>query len=559
TQKENFVFSAAIDSGSTIKAKGSLHIAPIQINTELSASNLKPAQLFSWFSDSKRLLDSTGTISLTGSFLYPQQEFSGKLVAENVKLDAGSKRSFAAATIHFNDFVWSRSRWSLSVENLLVDKPTFSWHRKDKEVAPLTAASAFLRAYLFPASADSAGDSEKDPEKFSVTIDQIGISNGMIAYQDERTKPTLELSLNGISGELLDQNYPVAGESGTIILNGSIERFPFKLEGKADLLKKQPTADIGFSVASLPLSLVSPQVKGRVDNIDTENVSVDVDYQLRHGTSEPGYQATVRVNNLVPEQSGTDLATAFALLSGDGDGSISFDIEGTGPPTRPIIDATLDKFSRIMIKASINPLLLADPDFGDLIEKDYVTFVPGSDEFTGEALERLGRYGELLNTYPLINLKITGRADPESDVEALLEKLQRAEQLRVDAENQKRRKAWQEEQELERMRLEMLMETQGQIDETDLPVDQPPFEPLLPQPVQVSGTALNELAQKRQQAVVDYLVEKLSIDPDRLVQAPITNGGIISGADSPRALITLTDGYDSLIEEPAPEEIEDNP
>ncbi len=558
TQKDNFVFSGTLGSASTIKAKGSLHMAPIQINSELSASNLKPVQLFSWFSDSKKLLNSTGTVSLTGSFLYPQQEFSGKLAAENVRLENGNKGSFAASTIHFNDFVWSRSRWSLSVKKLLVDKPMINWHRFDKGASPVATTSGFLRAFLFPDSGDPAHEAGSAAEKFSVNLEQIGISGGMITYEDERTKPTLKLSLNGISGELLNQRYPAPRESGTITLNGSIERIPFKIEGEADLLIKPPTADINFSVASLPLALFAPQVLGRVDNVDTENVSVDVTYRLNQTDNNPGYKASVRVNNLIPRKSGTNLATAFALIAGDGDGVISFDIEGTGTPSRTIIDETLDKFSRIMIKASINPLLLADPDFSDLIENDYVTFVPGSADFTGEALERLSRYAELLSTYPLINLKITGRADPEGDVEVLLEELKKAEQQRVDAENERRKEQWLKEQELERMRQDLLSETDGTIDETDLSTDEPTFQPVLPKPVQVSSESLNELAQRRQQAVIDYLVDQLSVDPARLIQPYIENQGIINGADSPRALITLTDGYASLIGKSAAEDMDGN-
>ncbi|MBT8355724.1 MAG: DUF748 domain-containing protein, partial [Desulfofustis sp.] len=114
TQKENFVFSGMIGRSSELKAKGSLHIAPIQINSGLSASNLSPAQLFSWFSESKTLLDSRAQISVTGSFLYPQQEFRGELVAENVAIGPGKAPSFSAGTIHFSDFTWSRSRQSLS-------------------------------------------------------------------------------------------------------------------------------------------------------------------------------------------------------------------------------------------------------------------------------------------------------------------------------------------------------------------------------------------------------------------------------------------------------------
>ncbi len=152
-QKDNFVFSANLGTASDIKAKGSFHIAPVQISSELSASNLSPAQLFSWFSDSPALLDSQATISLTGTFLYPQQEFSGELAAEKIRLGSGKNRPFSAATIHFNDLAWSRSRANLSVKKLLVDQPAFTWHRLDNGPSAVSAAAGFLRTYLFPEGA----------------------------------------------------------------------------------------------------------------------------------------------------------------------------------------------------------------------------------------------------------------------------------------------------------------------------------------------------------------------------------------------------------------------
>ena len=61
---------------------------------------------------------------------------------------------------------------------------------------------------------------------------------------------------------------------------------------------------------------------------------------------------------------------------------------------------------------------------------------------------------------------------------------------------------------------------------------------------------MNELALLRQQAVVDYLIETLSVAPERLVQSQNSSaGGIVSGGDSPRAVISLTDGYGSDDEE----------
>jgi hypothetical protein len=43
--------------------------------------------------------------------------------------------------------------------------------------------------------------------------------------------------------------------------------------------------------------------------------------------------------------------------------------------------------------------------------------------------------------------------------------------------------------------------------------------------------------------VADYLIETLSIAPERLIQAEKEVGGIVSGGDSPKAVISLTDGY----------------
>lgn len=542
TQKENFVLSGMVGATSELKAKGSLHIAPVQINTEFSASNLTPRQLFSWFSKSPRLLTPRATLSVQGTFLYPQQEFKGELVAENVQLGPVKAPSFTAGTVHFNDLIWSKSRQSLSAGKLLVDKPSFTWHRPDKEKPPVSLVSNFLRSYLLPEAGKKDADPDLSLAKFSVSIDQIGISNGKIAYSDERTKPTLSLSLNGINGDVTNLQYPVAKDNGTISLNGSIEGYPFKIEGETRLLQSPPSALLEFSASSLPLQLFSAQVKGRVQNVATEKVSVDITHRVTYNQQSASHETRFTLNGLAPEKSGTNLATAFALLSSDG--ALTIELKDDQLPSRPLIDQALDQFSRTVIKATINPMLLADPKFVDLAEKNYVTFLPGSDQFTGEGLEHLNRYGELLSAYPLINLKITGLADPERDVGTLMEELKKAEQVRVNVENQKRALEWEKKQQLERMKLQIWADAEDTIDEVDIPVADDGFVPVSPRPVQVTNEVLNELAVQRQQAVADYLIEQLSVDPDRLAQAPTDRKGIVSGGDSPRAVISLTDGYD---------------
>jgi hypothetical protein len=93
------------------------------------------------------------------------------------------------------------------------------------------------------------------------------------------------------------------------------------------------------------------------------------------------------------------------------------------------------------------------------------------------------------------------------------------------------------------MRLEIWADEEETVDEVDIPVTNDSFVPVVAQPVKVTNEILNELATKRQQAVADYLIETLSIAQERLTQAETEGGSIVSGGDSPKAVISLIDGY----------------
>ena len=97
------------------------------------------------------------------------------------------------------------------------------------------------------------------------------------------------------------------------------------------------------------------------------------------------------------------------------------------------------------------------------------------------------------------------------------------------------------------MRLQIWEESgQGEINEVDIPVSNDAFAPVSPKSVQVTNKVLNELALRREQAVIDHLVEQLSIAPDRLVHRESDNLGIVRADDSPRVVFRLTDGYDDF-------------
>jgi hypothetical protein len=65
----------------------------------------------------------------------------------------------------------------------------------------------------------------------------------------------------------------------------------------------------------------------------------------------------------------------------------------------------------------------------------------------------------------------------------------------------------------------------------------------------VSNDVLTDLGLRREQAVIDHLIEQLSVAPERLHLAEARNKNIIRGGASPRAVISLKDGYARLAED----------
>ncbi len=130
--EENFVFSATVNQTGTLNTTGSLHIAPLQVSSEIAFSSLKPLELFSWFSNSQTFRQSQASLSGQGTFRYPQKEYKGTLSAENIVIGDPQKPVFQASKAHFDKLSWADTGATLSINYILLEDPEFSWHSKRK-------------------------------------------------------------------------------------------------------------------------------------------------------------------------------------------------------------------------------------------------------------------------------------------------------------------------------------------------------------------------------------------------------------------------------------------
>jgi hypothetical protein len=544
-QKDNFVFSAQLRTAEDIQAKGSFHIRPVQLTTQLSAANLTPSQAFSWFTDSKTLLTSNGLISATGEFRYPEQEFSGEMSVARMRIGDPNKPVIRADSLTLKDFAWSRTRQNIALKQLIIDQPEFSWRRLKDDQDGATLTSIFLRHIFLPEPDPAAKDPDLDLSSFGLAIGQINFTDGAISFTDERTQPPLSLGLTGLNGSLLNLAYPVAKSKSAISLTGNIEGNPFSIEGEGNLLQLPPSIQATFSTKNMPLSLFTKQIERKIKAIDVSEARVDVTLNGTWNEQGDSSQLSLVINGVAPKKAGSSSGSALAVLSGE-DGAISKRFESNSTRSgRPVLNGVLDHYTRLMIKGALDPMLVAGPDFKDLIEQQYVSFQPGTDRLTGESMERLGRYSQFLAAHPLIALHIAGLSDVQVDSPVLKSDLMQAEQARVDTENKKRADEWHKKQMAkEKARKALLKSQQNSILETDL-TKADTFVPLKPRPVTVTNRMLRDLALQRERTVQTYLTEQLSIGPDRIKVNPADTKRIKNDGSSARVLIGLTDQFDA--------------
>jgi len=546
--EDNFVFSATVNRTGSLKTKGSLHLAPLQVSTEVAFSKLTPEALFSWFSSSPTFRQSRGIFSGQGIFRFPQKEYQGTLSADDIVIGDSKKPAFQATQVRFDKISWVESAKLLTINYILVEAPELFWERTDGEENPATPLAFFLRHIFLPEPSSGKADPDETVSDFSLSINQIDINNGAVAYQDKRTSPPLALGLTSINGNLNQIQYPVAKKESDFEFTGNIEGNPFNLEGSGKLVQNPPAGQTTFTAQSLPLELFSKQITQKIQDIDPSRATISVQASTQFGAQQKKQSAKIVVSNLLPRKSGGPAALALSLLT-EPNGTFVIDLKNSANEQAAILNESLSYVGTAVIKSSINPMLLAREDFKDLVENRSIFFSPGSSQISSEGIERLNRYSEFLSAHPLTKLTITGYVDKVEDYNAIYNNLVELERKQTQQKNEVRRKEWEKQKAAEKERIEQQLADQDEeIKETDIPVNTiPEFVPEVPAQVKVTDTMLQILAVEREKNAVSFLVDQLSVPSNRAEQSNSGLSRVKDGENYSRVDISLTDLYAETI------------
>jgi hypothetical protein len=379
--------------------------------------------------------------------------------------------------------------------------------------------ASFFQKYLPSVNQPASGKAKTD--NTPTGIKEISFTNGKIQIEDQRLNPHWEGEIVAFTGRIQDIQSSTSSESA-FSFTGQLDDTPFTINGTVDPFTEKNNATFRFSLENYPIASFHEQLAPKTDiNTSIGEFRATIDYTWRN-------EQFVRAGNFVfndvsPVDATADSALPLALMKGD-DNTFSLPVEfsSTEPVAQvTLFDEVLTSFQRQVLKGSVSPLLLAKGDFTDLIGNDIIEFEPGEFMLTGKGREVLLRYGTLLKNHPHIGLELSGGIDPKIDRQAMNKQLTAIEQQRIENDNQKLFREWQEKKDNYERTLEEQRKKSAageKIMEQDIPSEiLTGFTPIRPEPVVVSDEMLLELRQKRINILYEYFTHQLALQPERIV------------------------------------------
>jgi hypothetical protein len=534
----NLTVSAQTATGGIFNAQGSAAMTPFSVTAKTGFRELPAGDVFPFFTTSSLLSEINGNLSGKGQFTLPVKSYTGELQLtdfSNKDTTGNTKENtFSWQKAVFQDVKYTAKPFHIGLNSAKIDQAHYFWKITKNDNEPMDRLALFFQKYLSPDNQPSTG--KPQTADFPVGIKEISFTNSKIHIQDQRLNPEWKGEVVDFTGKIQDIQSSTSSDS-VFSFTGKLDDTPFTIDGAMDFFAEKNNGRFRFSLENYPIASFHEQLAPKTDlNTSSGEFRATIDYTWQN-------QQFLRTGNFVfndvtPIDATADSALPLALLKGD-DNSFTLPFEFSSP--KPVAQATLfdeilTSFQRQVLKGSVSPLLLAKGDFTDLIGNDVIEFGPGEFMLTDKGREMLIRYGTLLKNHPHTGLELSGGIDPKIDRQAMNQQLTAIEQQRIENENQKLFKIWQEKKDLYERNLaeqQKKFEAGGTIVEQDIPADiLVGFTPIQPEPVVVSDEMLLELGKKRLNILYDYFTNQLAMQPERIVTSTENLSGQLSNSAS---------------------------
>jgi hypothetical protein len=384
-----------------------------------------------------------------------------------------------------------------------------------------------------PSSAPASGSSDK-----AISIGKINLQGGNIIFSDFFIKPNYTANLTSVQGSISELKPETPGD---LDIQARLDNAaPVDIKGKINPLSKELYLDLVADAKDIELNPMTPYSTKYVGyGIEKGKLSFNVKYKLDN--RKLSAENRIILNQLTfgdkiesPDATKLPVLLAVALLK-DRNGVIDIDLPISGSlddPQFSVGGIILRIIINIITKAVTAPFSLLAAAFGsgggsgdDL---RYIEFDNGRSNINQAGQTKIATLAKALNNRPALNLELTGRVDPVTDLEGLkrvaVERKVKAQKLKELVRRGQTQKSVDEVVIESNEYAQYLKAAYGEESfpkprnfiglAQDLPV--PEMEKLMLQHAKAGDEELRQLANQRAQVVRDALLATGQVGADRL-------------------------------------------
>jgi uncharacterized protein involved in outer membrane biogenesis len=549
-----------LDNSAKFATTGKVGLQPPYANLTLDLSDLQLTPLQPYFTDRINIVITQGTVSTHGTLVAATKSeklgvsFAGDLsVLKFATLDKAHSQDFLnwdslAVTginagndplhveikdIALTDF-YSRlivnADGTLNVQGLMVREA-----KSETAAADGQPAATGPEPPATPAEAP-ATPAEPPATRTPIRIETVTLQGGNVSFSDRFIKPNYSAELKQLTGKISGLSSEESGRADVDIHGQLGNGAPLQIVGKTNPLGKDLFVDIKVEFKDIelgPMTAYAGKYAGYA--IEKGKLSLDLKYLIENRKLSAENKVFVdqfTFGDKIDSPTATKLPVRLAVsLLKDRNGEIHLDVPVAGSlddPKFSVWSVILQVITNLLSKAATAPFALLASLAGGGPELSYVEFDYGSSRVEGPGAEKLQKLGKILYERPAVKLDVTGRVDPEKDLE-VLRQLQFERKLKTQKLNEIIKKGGVpgsvDDVKIESGEYPKYLKLAYKNETFDKPKnmlgfakDLPPdeMEKLIRAHLNVTEDDLRQLGAQRAQAVKEYMVKTAKVEPERI-------------------------------------------
>ncbi len=446
-------FSSTFGKASPLKASGDITPLPFRYKGSVSVGRLPIRDFDAYFPDNLNILVIGGTVDTTMNLNIAMKD--GKL-GGSFKGNAGVRAFHSIDTIDEEDLLkWESLQFdevqgNLEPFNLSIHQIALNdvysrivvWKDgtlnlqnliKEKEspaqavLPPVTAVTETPKA-VAPKTAPSTPIA---PTQRQISVGGITIQNGTISFTDNHLPQTFNSTFYNLGGRVSGLSSEDS-KFADVDLRGNLEnQSPMQITGRINPLRDDLFVDLKVSFRDIDLSPITPYSSTYLGyTVDKGKLFLDLKYLIEKkqlNSENKIFIDQFTFGKKVESDKATNLPVRLAVaLLKDRKGEIHLDLPVTGRTDDPkfsIWGLIGQVLKNLLVKAATSPFALLSSMMGSGQDFSVIQFAAGSSNLSAEEEQKLGLLAKALADRPGLKVEIKGFVDKEKDPEGYRQEL----------------------------------------------------------------------------------------------------------------------------------------